>query len=91
MNNEPNFRIKLVGGILDGERFSIYGDIIPINIGLTSKENLQKDYVTEHFYKLHCKTTMKNNELDLIEMSYRYVGPRELSNDIKEQLIEDTP
>ena len=88
MYNEPIFRIKLVGGMLDGERFPIYGDIIPINIGLTCKENLQKDCVTEHFYKLHCKTTMKNDELDLIEMSYRYVGPGELSDEIKEQMLE---
>lgn len=89
MYKEPNFRIKLVGGILDGERFPIYDDVIPINIALTSSENLQKDQVVEHFYKLHCKTTMKNDELDLIEISYQHVGCRELSNDIKEQIIEN--
>lgn len=90
MSKEPNFRINLVGGFLDGERFPIYDDVIPIHIGLTNNESLQNDHVTEYLYKLHCKTTMKDNELDLIEMSYRYVGSKELSDEIKNQMIEDT-
>lgn len=86
MHNEPNFRIKLIGGMLDGERFPIYSDSVPVNIGLTFDENLQKDYTTEHFYQLHFKMIMKNDELDCIEMSYKYVGPLELSDEIKEQM-----
>ncbi len=85
----PNFKIKLIGGILDGERFPIYGDNIPANINLTYDESLQKDKPTQHYYKLHFLTTTKNEELDLLEMAYRYVGAGELPDDIKQQMLED--